>query len=164
MEGGRRANLDTKMKGSINVNNVMTDIYLPRKCDYTDRIINSKDHSSIQLNINDVNNPLFRSRTMALSTTARPTSLLFAGSLDQWVREMPPCKRCSTKSNSSDLTSIATSSSNNHSHVSCDGPTLLKSNPGVPAYSSLQPLLRIQTWPHHTPPDCQCFKPTLEPA
>ena len=111
MEGGRRANLDTKMKGSINVNNVMTDIYLPRKCDYTDRIINSKDHSSIQLNINDVNSPLFRSRTMALSTTARPTSLLFAGSLDQWVREMPPCKRCSTKSNSSDLTSIATSSS-----------------------------------------------------
>jgi small subunit ribosomal protein S21e len=43
------------MKGTINQENKMTDIYLPRKCDYTDRIITSKDHSSIQLSICDLN-------------------------------------------------------------------------------------------------------------
>lgn len=43
------------MRGTINQENKLTDIYLPRKCDYTDRIITSKDHASIQLSISDVN-------------------------------------------------------------------------------------------------------------
>lgn len=106
MEGGRRANINNKMKGCINVNNQMTDIYLPRKCDYTDRLINSKDHSSIQLAINDVLGLPVRSTTTALSTTARAASSLFAGSCGRWARATLPSRRCSTKRISSDLTSV----------------------------------------------------------
>ena len=54
MEAGRANNLDTKMKGCINDKHKLTDIYLPRKCDYTDRVITSKDYSSIQISICDV--------------------------------------------------------------------------------------------------------------
>lgn len=54
MEAGRFRNNETKMKGSLNVDNKLTDIYLPRKCDYTDRVITSKDHSSIQISVCDV--------------------------------------------------------------------------------------------------------------
>ncbi len=54
MEAGRARTNETRMKGSINQDNKLTDIYLPRKCDYTDQIITSKDHSSIQLSIADV--------------------------------------------------------------------------------------------------------------
>lgn len=54
MEAGRIRNLDTKMKGTINQESKLTDIYLPRKCDYTDKIITSKDYSSIQISIADV--------------------------------------------------------------------------------------------------------------
>ena len=54
MEGGRAKNIETRMKGCINDKQKLTDIYLPRKCDYTDRIITSKDRSSIQLSICDV--------------------------------------------------------------------------------------------------------------
>lgn len=43
------------MKGTINQENKLTDIYLPRKCDYTDRVLTSKDYSSIQLSVADVN-------------------------------------------------------------------------------------------------------------
>ena len=43
------------MKGCINDRHVLTDIYLPRKCDYTDKMITAKDRSSIQLSICDVN-------------------------------------------------------------------------------------------------------------
>jgi small subunit ribosomal protein S21e len=43
------------MKGCINQDSKVTDLYLPRKCDYTDRIITPKDNSSIQLNICEVN-------------------------------------------------------------------------------------------------------------
>ena len=46
------------MRGTINQDNKLTDIYLPRKCDYTDRIITSKDHSSIQISVSDVRSPL----------------------------------------------------------------------------------------------------------
>ncbi len=42
------------MKGNLNLENKLTDIYLPRKCDFTDRVLTSKDHSSIQLSICDV--------------------------------------------------------------------------------------------------------------
>ena len=55
MEAGRRANFDVKMKGCINDKHNLTDIYLPRKCDYTDKMITAKDNSSIQLSICDVN-------------------------------------------------------------------------------------------------------------
>jgi hypothetical protein len=58
MEAGRAKNLETRMKGTINQENKLTDIYLPRKCDYTDRVITSKDHSSVQLSISDVTLPI----------------------------------------------------------------------------------------------------------
>lgn len=54
MEAGRAANFETKMKGCINDKHKLTDIYLPRKCDYTDRVITSKDYSSVQISICDV--------------------------------------------------------------------------------------------------------------
>ena len=43
------------MKGCINQDGKVTDLYLPRKCDYTDRLITPKDNSSIQLNICELN-------------------------------------------------------------------------------------------------------------
>ena len=43
------------MKGCINQAGKVTDLYLPRKCDYTDRLITPKDNSSIQLNICELN-------------------------------------------------------------------------------------------------------------
>jgi small subunit ribosomal protein S21e len=42
------------MKGCVNDKGDLTDIYLPRKCEYSDRIINSKDKSSVQITICDV--------------------------------------------------------------------------------------------------------------
>jgi len=54
LQAGRTQNTHQKMRGTINQENKLTDIYLPRKCDYTDRIIPSKDDSSIQLAINDL--------------------------------------------------------------------------------------------------------------
>ena len=55
MEGGRKRNFETKMKGCINDQHNLTDIYLPRKCDYTDKLITSKDRSSVQISVCDVN-------------------------------------------------------------------------------------------------------------
>ena len=55
MEAGRQRNIETRMKGTINDKNKVTDIFLPRKCDYTDRVITSKDYSSVQLSICDLN-------------------------------------------------------------------------------------------------------------
>ena len=43
------------MKGCSNLDNKVTDLYLPRKCDYTDRLITPKDNSSVQITICDVN-------------------------------------------------------------------------------------------------------------
>ena len=54
MEAGRANNLDTRMRGCINDKHKLTDIYLPRKCDYTDRVITSKDYSSVQISVCDV--------------------------------------------------------------------------------------------------------------
>ena len=51
MENGRQRNLETRMKGNVNVDNKLTDLYLPRKCDYTDKLITPKDNASVQLNI-----------------------------------------------------------------------------------------------------------------
>ncbi len=42
------------MKGCSNQDNKVTDLYLPRKCDYTDRLITPKDNSSVQITICDV--------------------------------------------------------------------------------------------------------------
>ena len=54
MEAGRQRAINSKMTGCVNIDKAMTDIYLPRKCDYTDKIITSKDHSSVQLSVCDV--------------------------------------------------------------------------------------------------------------
>ena len=74
MEAGRRKALNSKMSGCINVDNTMTDIYLPRKCDFTDKIITSKDHSSVQLSVCDVYHSLFRSTPTAPSTFPKAIS------------------------------------------------------------------------------------------
>jgi small subunit ribosomal protein S21e len=55
MEAGRHRNFDTRMKGGLNLEGKLTDSFLPRKCDYTDRIITPKDTSSVQLTVCDVN-------------------------------------------------------------------------------------------------------------
>jgi small subunit ribosomal protein S21e len=55
METGRKRNQETRMKGNVNVDNKLTDLYLPRKCDYTDRLITPKDTSSVQITVCDVN-------------------------------------------------------------------------------------------------------------
>ena len=55
MQEGRKRNVDTQMKGCINDQHNLTDIYLPRKCDYTDKLITSRDRSSIQLPVCGVN-------------------------------------------------------------------------------------------------------------
>ena len=74
MEAGRQKALNSKMSGCINVENTMTDIYLPRKCDFTDKIITSKDHSSVQLSVCDVSFQSLRSTPTAPSTSPRVTS------------------------------------------------------------------------------------------
>ena len=42
------------MKGNLRDDNKMQDMYLPRKCEYSDRIITPTDKSSIHLSICDV--------------------------------------------------------------------------------------------------------------
>jgi len=54
MEAGRQKNIQTKMHGCHNQDNKLTDLYLPRKCDYTDKLINPKDSSSVQLIVCDL--------------------------------------------------------------------------------------------------------------
>lgn len=78
------------MKGTINQDNKLTDIYLPRKCDYTDRVITSKDYSSVQLSIADVTLPSFSSTTTEPSISTSPTLLPFLDSFDQLVRVTLP--------------------------------------------------------------------------
>jgi len=43
------------MKGNVNLENKLTDLYLPRKCDYTDKLITPKDSASVQITICDLN-------------------------------------------------------------------------------------------------------------
>lgn len=77
MEAGRQRNLQTKMRGTINDKHKLTDIFLPRKCDYTDRVITSKDHSSVQISICDVREDgtidLSKSNLVTLSGYVRGT-------------------------------------------------------------------------------------------
>jgi hypothetical protein len=54
MNSGRKANQLKKMHGCVNEEKKLTDIYLPRKCEYSDKVITSKDRSSIQLSICEV--------------------------------------------------------------------------------------------------------------
>ena len=55
MNAGRHSNQKRTMKGNVNEEHKLTDIYLPRKCEYSDRIITPTDKSSIHLNICEVN-------------------------------------------------------------------------------------------------------------
>lgn len=102
MEAGRRANIDARMKGCYNLDNKMTDIYLPRKCDYTDRLITSKDHSSVQLSICDVPLLTLRLTPTAPSTAINPHSSPSPGSCARPVRATWPSKKCSEKRKSSE--------------------------------------------------------------
>mmetsp|Transcript_15864 Transcript_15864/g.47743 ORF Transcript_15864/g.47743 Transcript_15864/m.47743 type:complete len:83 (+) Transcript_15864:71-319(+) len=39
----------------LNDENELVDLYLPRKCSWTNKLITSKDHASVQLNIGHLN-------------------------------------------------------------------------------------------------------------
>jgi hypothetical protein len=117
MEAGRVRNLDSKMKGTINQENKLTDIYLPRKCDYTDRIITSKDHSSIQLQVADVTIPLPSSTRTEPSTSARPAPSASQDSSDPLERVTLPSRKSSRKGNSSDRTWIYFTYHQYHPHL-----------------------------------------------
>jgi hypothetical protein len=91
------------MKGNLNLENKLTDIYLPRKCDFTDRVLTSKDHSSIQLSICDVVLLPLRSTPTAPSTSANLASSPFPASCDPLARATLPSRRFWAKRNSSDL-------------------------------------------------------------
>ena len=45
-----------KMKGCINDNKQCTDLYLPRKCQYSNKIIDAKDKSSVQISLANITN------------------------------------------------------------------------------------------------------------
>lgn len=106
MEAGRQRALESKMTGCVNVDKKMTDIYLPRKCDFTDRVITSKDHSSVQISLCDVLVPLPRSTTTARSTWANPTWSSSAASCAPPDRATPVSKKSSRRRNSSDSLDI----------------------------------------------------------
>lgn len=106
MDAGRKRAIDSKMKGCLNLDNKLTDIYLPRKCDFTDKIITSKDHASIQLSVCDVTHSTFRSMKMAPSTSASPTLSPSPGSSAPLVREMLPSKESLARKSLSDSLDI----------------------------------------------------------
>ena len=54
MNAGRASNLQKLMKGNLNDDHKLTDMYLPRKCQYSDRLITPTDKSSIHLSICEV--------------------------------------------------------------------------------------------------------------
>lgn len=102
MEAGRVRNQESKMRGTINQDNKLTDIYLPRKCDYTDRIITSKDHASIQLSIADVPPPPLSSMRTEPSTSPRPAPSPSPDSSGPPAKATPLSRKYSRKGNSSD--------------------------------------------------------------
>ncbi len=104
MEAGRVRSNETRMKGTINNDNKMTDIYLPRKCDYTDQIITSKDHSSIQISVCDVCSYLLRSMKTEPSILENPALSPSQDLLDPPDKVMPLWTRFSEKRNLSDRT------------------------------------------------------------
>lgn len=74
MQAGRQRTNETRMKGTINQDNKCTDLYLPRKCDYTDRVISTTDYSSVHISVCDVFLMSFRSTKTELLTSANPPS------------------------------------------------------------------------------------------
>ena len=106
MLAGRHKNLDTKMKGTINNEGKMCDMFLPRKCDYTDRVISSKDHSSIHLSVCDVTIPSPSSTPTAPSTSPNHQSSQFQATSDPQEKETLQFKKSLPKKNSFDRTSI----------------------------------------------------------
>lgn len=106
MEAGRQRALESKMQGCLNVDKKLTDIYLPRKCDYTDRIITSKDHSSVQISLCDVHLAPLRSTKTAPSTSPNPTSSPSAASSAPPVRATLPSRESSPRRSSSDSLDI----------------------------------------------------------
>jgi small subunit ribosomal protein S21e len=90
MEAGRHRNFETRMKGGLNLEGKTTDLYLPRKCDYTDRIITPKDTSSVQISVCDVNEDgtinLAKSNVITLCGFVRSTGQSDAA-LDKVLRE-----------------------------------------------------------------------------
>ena len=49
--------------GTLNDEGVCVDLYLPRKCEYTNKILHSKDRSSVQINVCEVKNSFFLLKT-----------------------------------------------------------------------------------------------------
>ena len=45
MGSGRKRKIETRMKGNVNFDKKLTDLYLPRKCDYSDRLITPNGQS-----------------------------------------------------------------------------------------------------------------------
>ncbi|EGR32216.1 hypothetical protein IMG5_092210 [Ichthyophthirius multifiliis] len=54
MNAGRKNQWSKAMTGLVNDQKVLVDQYLPRKCEWTNRIIHSTDASSIQVNVAEV--------------------------------------------------------------------------------------------------------------
>ena len=70
-----------KCTGIINDENKCVDLYIPRKCEVTNRIIDSKDHSSIQLNFAEV----FKLNQVGADgkATGKKETLVFSGFVRQ---------------------------------------------------------------------------------
>jgi len=68
-----------------NEEGVKVDLYIPRKCSATNRLINAKDHASIQINIGHVD--------AAGVYRGEVTSLAFCG----FVREQGSCDAVLTR-------------------------------------------------------------------
>jgi len=50
--------------GMTNNDNQVVDLYIPRRCAWTNRLITARDHSSVRINIAEVdNNGLMKSET-----------------------------------------------------------------------------------------------------
>jgi small subunit ribosomal protein S21e len=75
MNSGRLANQTKLMRGNVNDEKKVTDIYLPRKCEYSDSIITPTDKSSIHLSIAELNADgtidLTRTHIIPISGTVR---------------------------------------------------------------------------------------------
>ena len=64
--------------GTINDEGQCIDLYLPRKCEYTNKILHSKDRSSVQINIAEVDEngvALKKNRSVVLSGFVRAKGL-----------------------------------------------------------------------------------------
>lgn len=133
MEAGRQRALESKMTGNVNIEKKLTDIYLPRKCDFTDRIITSKDHSSVQISLCDVLCLRPRSMKTAPLISANPISSLSAASCVPPVRATHLFKKSSRKRSSSDTLDIF------HSFIPITTLTTKTSVGSLPQFSRVVP-------------------------